>query len=113
MGRRRRLRQWRTAGATSDRTRRCRAFAPSSVGDREYRDQQPERLVAFVEGGESGDLPQLVLHPAACDQDCGHVRRAQPARRMLSGPSSATVPAWTQWWWRNSNASACFSGLRA
>lgn len=56
---------------------RAVVFATSSGGDREHRDQQSERLPAFVAGSEKGDLPQLIVDPTARDQHRRRVRRAQ------------------------------------
>ncbi len=41
------------------------ALAAARVGDREHRDQQPERLAAFVERRETGDVSQLLVDPAS------------------------------------------------
>lgn len=83
------IRQRRTACANSDRAPvGTEALAAPFVANRGYRDQQPERLPS-----EAGDLPQLLVDPAACDQYCGRVRRAQPGtadtlRSVVGGGAS-------------------------
>ncbi len=72
------------------------AIAAPFVRDREYRDQQPERLASFVDRSEAAIFPSCWSIGPQVIKTAGVCVGRSPARRMLSGPSSVTARACTQ-----------------